>query len=186
MVQSSGPTSYPGSGPVAYDDAWPSRFRDAAIGLAAALGDDWLVEHVGSTSVPGLVAKPVIDLAVRVPEGQRVRDVDGALAEAGWVEVATSVSAHEVRMRLSGRVRTHIAHFFSADAWETPHQRLFADWLRRHPEDAQRYSELKTGAWADGARGRAYTAAKTAFVQELVDKERASRGLPPVAVGDKG
>lgn len=185
MVQPSGPTSYPGSGPVQYDDAWPGRFRQAAAGLTAVLGDDWLVEHVGSTSVPGLVAKPVIDLALRVPTGLNVRDVDGALAEAGWVEVATSVSTHEVRMRLSGRVRTHIAHFFSADAWDTVHQRLFAEWLRRHPVDRLRYAELKTSAWAEGARGRAYTAAKSAFVQEVVDRARASRGLPPVPVGDK-
>jgi GrpB-like predicted nucleotidyltransferase (UPF0157 family) len=171
---------------VAYDDAWPGRFRLAAAGLAAVLGDDWLVEHVGSTSVPGLVAKPVIDLAVRVPMGLHVGDVDGALAGAGWVEAPTAVSTHEVRMQLSGRVRTHIAHFFAADAWDTVQQRLFADWLRRHPEDRHRYAELKTTAWADGARGRAYTVAKSVFVKEVVDKARASRGLPPAGVGDKG
>lgn len=186
MVQSSGPTSYPGAGPVPYDEAWPGRFREAAAGLTTVLGDDWLVEHVGSTSVPGLVAKPVIDLAVRVPEACRVRDVDDVLAGAGWAEILTSVSTHEVRMLLSGRMRTHIAHFFPADAWDTAHQRLFADWLRRNPEDAQRYAELKTTAWAEGERGRAYTAAKSVFVQEVVDKARASRGLPPVDVSDKG
>lgn len=185
MAQSSGATSYPSSGPVPYDDAWPCRFKLAATGLIAVLGDDWLVEHVGSTSVPGLVAKPVIDLAVRVPAGLHVRDVDGALAGAGWVEAGTSVSTHEVRMRLSGAVRTHIAHFFSADAWDTAHQRLFVDWLRRHPEDARRYAELKTTVWAEGRRGRAYTAAKSAFVQDVVDRARARRGLPPVPVGDK-
>lgn len=185
-MQPSGPTSYPGASPVPYDAAWPGRFREAAAGLTAVLSDDWLVEHVGSTSVPGLVAKPVINLAVRVPEGCRVRDVEDVLAGAGWVEAAKSVSTHEVRMLLSRRMRTHIAHFFPADAWDTAHQRLFADWLRRHPQDAQRYAALKTTAWAEGERGRAYTAAKSVFVQEVVDKARSNRGLPPVAVSDKG
>ena len=52
---------------MAYDLDWVVRFERLASDVQAALGSAWIVEHVGSTSVPGLVAKPVVDLAVRVP-----------------------------------------------------------------------------------------------------------------------
>ena len=136
--------------------------------------------------MPGLLAKPVIDLAVRIPADEGVEAYDDALAAAGWVDVRSSVTTHEVRMRLDGSVRTHIAHFFAADDWDTAHQRLFVAWLLAHDEDRDRYAALKESLRAAGTWGRAYTGAKSAFVQDVVDRARAERGLPPVAVTDTG
>jgi GrpB-like predicted nucleotidyltransferase (UPF0157 family) len=179
------PTSYPTAGLVAYDAAWPEQFTIARASLVAVLGPGWAVEHIGSTSVPGLVAKPVIDLAVRIPSGVRPTSYDDALAAAGWLQVGSSVSTHEVRMRLDGSVRTHIAHFFPAEGWDTTHQRLFVAWLRDHDDDLLRYANLKRSLVAGGTWGRAYTEAKGAFVQGIVDRARADLGLPPVSVADK-
>ncbi|RYC13771.1 GrpB family protein [Nocardioides zhouii] len=179
------PARYPVDGLVAYDDTWPSQFEAARGGLVAVLGPAWTVEHIGSTAVPGLLAKPVIDLAVRIAPDAALAAYDDALASAGWLQVGSSVSSHGVRMRLEGAVRTHIAHFFPAEAWDTAHQHLFVAWLRAHDEDRRRYAELKQTLWADGTWGRTYTAAKGAFVQEVVDRARADLGLPPVSVADK-
>ena len=80
--------------------------------------------------------------------------------------------------------RTHILHVFSADQWPQCNQRLFRDKLL-HDEDARRrYQQLKEEIAAT-ADGRAYTAAKNSLIQELLDEERRSRGLPPVVAWDK-
>ena len=178
-------TSYPSVGLVAHDPSWAARFAAARDSLVDVLGSGWTVEHIGSTAVPGLVAKPVIDLAVRVPSGGTLTPYDDALTAVGWVEVGSSVTTHDVRMRLDGSVRTHIAHFFPADGWETAHQRLFVARLLTHDDERDRYAALKESLRAAGTWGRAYTDAKGAFVQEVVDRARAERGLPPVVVTDK-
>lgn len=84
-----------------------------------------------------------------------------------------------------GLERTHIAHFFDAEQWETCNQRIFRDWLRAHPDDRVRYERVKRAAAADAIPGREYTARKTAIVQEIVDRARTALGLPLVDVWDK-
>lgn len=66
---------------MAYDLDWVVRFERLASDVQAALGSAWIVEHVGSTSVPGLMAKPVIDLAVRVPTTESLEKIPPRLAE---------------------------------------------------------------------------------------------------------
>lgn len=171
-------------GVVAYDPSWPARYLQLSRNLQTALGSSWLVEHIGSTSVPGLPAKPVIDLAVRVPPGLDLHAQTEDLAAAGWTAPA-SIGAHHCSFVLDGNVRTAIAHFFTAHQWSTAHQRLFVAWLRTHPEDRDSYAELKQQLCRDGVRGRAYTLAKTDFVQAIVDRARRARGLPSIPVWDK-
>ncbi|MBU1802046.1 MAG: GrpB family protein [Actinobacteria bacterium] len=169
-----------------YDPDWPRAFEVAAAELRNHGREAWPVEHIGSTSVPGLVAKPVIDLAVRVED---VTDLDGrsaALEDAGWLSLAAGPTTHAVRVKQSGSgQRTHIAHFFREEQWERCHQRLFAAWLREHPEDRDRYARLKQALASSGLVGREYTEAKTTLVQEIVDCAANARGLPPIAVRDK-
>jgi GrpB-like predicted nucleotidyltransferase (UPF0157 family) len=179
-------THYPAAGLVDHDPAWADEFAVAAVGLRRVLGEEWVVEHIGSTSVPGLLAKPVIDLAVRVPDGASLAAYDGALADAGWLDVGKRLATHDVRMRMRGRERTHIAHFFLAEDWETAHQRLFAARLREHPQERDRYGALKRQLWSTGTWGSAYTAAKSALVEEVVNAARRERGLAPVVLADKG
>lgn len=170
---------------VPYDPSWPDRFASAAAQLAAIGGPEWVIEHIGSTAIPGMRAKPVIDLAVRVPD---LADVDlhrPALDAAGWVR-GSGVRSHPVLLRESGGERTHIAHFFAAADWDAVNQRLLRDWLREHPDDAQRYSRTKCAAVAASARGETtYNAAKAPAIQEIVDRARRSRGLPTVDASDK-
>jgi GrpB-like predicted nucleotidyltransferase (UPF0157 family) len=173
-------STYPTRGVVPYDSGWPDRYREVSTGLSAALGG-WVTEHIGSTSVPGLVAKPVIDIAVRVPAGSRAVDRERRLSASGWT-VPESIGSHDCSFQLEGNVRTAIVHFFPETLWPTAHQRLFASWLREHPEDRDAYGALKQQLCEDGVWGRAYTRAKTGFIQRVVDEARAARGLQPILI----
>ncbi|WP_096713592.1 GrpB family protein [Microbacterium sp. SZ1] len=169
----------------AYDPAWPSLFEALADGIRSVADPEWVIEHIGSTAVPGMRAKPVIDLAIRVRDHDDFERHRPALEDAGWV-VGSSVTTHPVIVRESDGIRSAIAHFFTAAEWETVNQRILRDWLRENPADAARYAHAKCDAVAAAARGSSsYNAAKTPVIQELVDAARRARGLPSVPVSDK-
>lgn len=165
---------------VPYDPAWPGEFRRTADQLATVLPETWVIEHIGSTSVPGLSAKPIIDLAIRVPDLDAVDERIDTLRAIGWYPIARGPQTHRVLVRMRGDQRTHIAHFFRAEDWDTVHQRIFADWLRRHPADRDLYAEAKRSAAREATVGRDYTLRKRSVVQEITDRARTARGLPPV------
>ena len=169
---------YPPEHVVPWSATWSVSYERRVADLRRSLGPGWVFEHVGSTSVPGLDAKPVIDIAVRLPCWTTLGVADAAFRAAGWSDVvdvgdhAASVLAHE-------NERVAIAHLFTADQWPQAHLRVFAEWMRSHAEDRLRYAALKRRLVTDGVWGSAYTTAKSSFVREIVDKARAARGLPP-------
>lgn len=170
---------------VSYDPRWPEQFEEIAAEMRTHGNPDWVIEHIGSTAVPGMRAKPIIDLAVRVDSAEEFDDHRAALESIGW-RLGSSVQTHRVMVFERDGIRTRIAHFFAASDWETVNQRLLRDWLRAHPEDADRYSHAKCDAVAAAARGTSsYNAAKTPVIQDLVDRARAAQGLPSVPVSDK-
>lgn len=170
---------------VQYDPRWPELFEEIAAELRAHGDPSWAVEHIGSTAVPGMRAKPIIDLAVRIESAEDFEAHRPALESLGW-RLGSSVQSHPVMVFERDGVRTRIAHFFAASDWETVNQRILRDWLRAHPEDADRYTHAKCDAVAAAARGTStYNAAKTPVIQHLVDRARAARGLPSVPVSDK-
>ncbi|MFJ4998890.1 GrpB family protein [Microbacterium sp. NPDC088619] len=170
---------------VGYDPTWPEQFESIAREIRT-LGDaDWLIEHIGSTAIPGMRAKPIIDLAVRIRDLEHFEHHSPALQAAGWRR-GSSVRTHPVMILEPDGIRIAIAHFFFAGEWDAVHQRLLRDWLRSHPDDADRYAHAKCDAVAAAARGTStYNAAKTPVIQEIVDRARAARGLPSVPVYDK-
>ncbi|WP_144875481.1 GrpB family protein [Microbacterium sp. 1.5R] len=170
---------------VDYDPAWPSLFAALADGIRSAGDGDWIVEHIGSTAVPGMRAKPVIDLAIRIRDHEDFEARRPDLEASGWA-LGSSVTTHPVMVRESDGIRSAIAHFFTAAEWDTVNQRILRDWLRENPADAARYARAKCGAVAAAARGiSSYNAAKTPVIQDLVDAARDARGLPSVPVSDK-
>jgi GrpB-like predicted nucleotidyltransferase (UPF0157 family) len=170
---------------VSYDPAWPARFERIAEELRAHGNPSWTVEHIGSTAVPGMRAKPIIDLAVRLEDAEDLESHRVALEGLGW-RFGSGVRSHAVMVFEEDGLRTRIAHFFTAVDWDTANQRILRDWLLAHPEDADRYTHAKCDAVAAAARGRSsYNAAKTPVIQEIVDRAREARGLPSVPVSDK-
>jgi GrpB-like predicted nucleotidyltransferase (UPF0157 family) len=171
---------YPAERLAAPDAAWPTRYAELWARLRRALGPGWVMEHVGATSVPGLIAKPVIDMALRLPPDRLLAEVCPSLVRAGWT-APVAVGDHWATFWLTGEVRSAIGHIFTAEQWPEAHVRLFADWLRTHPADRDRYADLKTALVARGTWGSDYTAAKGAFVLEMVNKARGARGRPPLS-----
>lgn len=161
-----------------YDPVWAVRYPELARILRAGLGRDWDLEHVGSTSVPGLSAKPVIDLALGQPPGHDLSGAVPRLRAMGWTE-PVDVGDHKAAFMLYGATRTAIAHVFTHEQWPVAHVRLLAEWLRSHEVDRGEYERLKRGLIADDVWGSAYTQAKTEFVVRIVNAARGQRGLPP-------
>lgn len=166
---------------VPYDPAWPELFDRMAGELRAAGEREWLIEHIGSTAVPGMTAKPIIDLAVRIPDAEALESHRADLARAGWIS-GSSVRTHPVLIREEAGVRTGIAHFFVATEWDAVNQRILRDWLLTHPDDVSAYERVKREAAVDAS---SYNAAKMHVIQEIVDRARAERGFPSVTVYDK-
>lgn len=164
---------------------WAVAFRHEATQLSDVLhGRVDAIEHIGSTAVPGLVAKPIIDLAASVTPGVDPFALGPLLAGLGYELNAAGPTTHAVYVRSEGARRTHLLHVFGSDAWEHCNQRLFRDKLLHDASARRRYQALKLEL-ARTDDGRAYTVAKLPLIEELLNEERASRGLPPTSAWDK-
>jgi GrpB-like predicted nucleotidyltransferase (UPF0157 family) len=169
--------NYPAERLVDYDPDWPHRYAQLENALRALLGPDWDIEHVGSTSVPGLAAKPVIDLALRVPTTGTIDDARDGLAAAGWSAPVVVGAPRAAVLPPTGR-RSAIGHLFTTEQWPQAHLRLFAAWLRDHDDDRQHYEGLKRALLAKDIWSSDYTDAKAEFVRQIVNRARAARDLP--------
>ncbi|MEU6351878.1 GrpB family protein [Streptomyces sp. NPDC047072] len=171
---------------VEYDPAWLGRAAEAITELWDVLAGVLVaVEHIGSTAVPWLVAKPVIDLMAAVADLTEVEGREQGLAELGYRRHFNGMVDRLVYVRgVEGR-RTHVLHVVTEASWPTRNQRILRDHLRTHPQDAARYGELKRAIVAAGTSPRDYSRAKTALVQELTDLARARLGLESVPVWEK-
>jgi len=160
-----------------YDPAWSKLFEAEAARLHAALPADLVlgIEHIGSTAVPGLAAKPVIDILIATPsiEEARGRAVEQmtALGYAFWADNPKPDRLFFVRGLPPAPHRTHHVHFTELTGEQWRRTLPFRDHLRAHPEAAARYAALKR-ALADAHRGEreAYTDAKGAFVREILEQ----------------
>ncbi|WP_190820076.1 GrpB family protein [Saccharopolyspora pogona] len=171
-----------------YDASWPEQGAQASAELIDALPGLFLnVEHVGSTSVPGLAAKPVIDLMASVTRLDDVTaDQEAVLERLGYRPQETGMTERLFYYRNTDvGSRSHHLHIVTADTWGSRNERLFRDHLRMHPEVAAEYGELKRRVAAEEDNGLAYTKRKTELIQRAVDHERAARGLPLVPVWEE-
>jgi GrpB-like predicted nucleotidyltransferase (UPF0157 family) len=168
-----------------YDPAWPG-LATAAIDEATGALDGVVVaiEHIGSTSVPGLAAKPVIDLMAAVRDLRDATDRGPALTALGYRLVDTGMPGR-LFYRREGRPVAYHLHLVPADSWDGRNERILRDHLLETPADLERYARLKRDLAAAGLAGDAYTRAKTALIQELMDLARTRRGLEPVPVWEE-
>ncbi|MFH9426075.1 GrpB family protein [Streptomyces sp. NPDC017529] len=167
---------------VPYDPAWPAAAAAAIAEVREALaGVITEIEHVGSTAVPGLAAKPVIDLMAAAEDLGAVASREEELARLGYW-LGDGMPDHRLYVRGDDAHRTHHLHVVTLESWPSRNQRIFRDHLRAYPQDAARYARLKQSLAAAGPSPDDYVRAKTDLIQELTDRARAERGLPPVPV----
>ncbi|MEV4313521.1 GrpB family protein [Actinocrispum sp. NPDC049592] len=171
---------------VDYDPRWPGMAAAAIAGLTAALPEVFTaIEHIGSTAVPGLAAKPVIDLMAAVEHLETVGQREDALLGLEFVRHLNGMTDRLLYIRTDNGRLTHNLHIVTLASWPTRNQRILRDYLREHPADAERYAQLKRSIVAAGTHHGDYAAAKTDLIQELTDNARRELGLPSVPVWEK-
>jgi GrpB-like predicted nucleotidyltransferase (UPF0157 family) len=170
---------------VEYDEAWPAAFERVATAIRGALGDRALeLHHVGSTSVAGLPAKPVIDVDLVVvdptDEASYVPDLEAAV----FVHLAREPWWHEHRL-LKHRDPDANLHVFGPDCPEVIRHLMFQDWLREHPDDLASYADAKRTAAAEmnarpgGGTAMDYNRHKEAVVRAIYDRMFRAQGMLP-------
>jgi len=165
------------------DPAWPGEYRTLAERVRAALGPAAIdVAHVGSTSVPGLPAKPVIDIDLIVEDSADEDAYVPVLERAGFALRLRESWWYEHRMLVADDPRANL-HVFSRGAAEPVRHGIFRDWLRTHPDDRDRYRDAKIEAAgranAAGEDVAAYNARKQDVIREIYGRAFAAQGLPP-------
>jgi len=159
-----------------YDPQWPELFEREAGRIRGALGGRALrVEHTGSTSVPGLVAKPIIDVLLVVADSRHEAAYAPALEAVGYVLRIRETNWHEHRMFKGPDTEINL-HVFSSGCPEIDRMLAFRDWLRNDAADRDLYARTKLAlAREEWKYVQNYADAKTAVVEEILARARAAR-----------
>ncbi|MGH9195088.1 MAG: GrpB family protein [Acidimicrobiia bacterium] len=157
---------------VAYNVDWPKRFNELARDMRIALGEvATRIDHIGSTAIPDLAAKPIIDIQISVDAFDPHDAYRLPLEKLGYVWRATNPELTKRYFREPlGSPRTHV-HVRRTGSWAEQFALLFRDYLRCHPEEARKYEEVKRSL-TDKFRGDrpGYTEAKQPFIWELMGR----------------
>lgn len=131
---------------VPHDPRWREAFEAEAKRVAAALGENVsAVHHIGSTAIPDIYAKPVVDLLIEVGDINEVDGRSSAMESLGYEVLGEYGIPGRRYFRKDNPegIRTHHIHAFAAGSAEAARHLAFRDYMIAHPFDAQRYSELK-------------------------------------------
>jgi len=154
-----------------YDPTWPAQYEAVAARIRGAIGDTAvLLEHAGSTSVPGLAAKNQIDVVLGVPDSTDEAAYVPALEEAGFEFAIREPEWFEHRL-FRGRDPKVNLHVYSADCEEIGRMIAFRDWLRTHRDDRELYErEKRRLAEQHWDTVQDYADAKTEVIREIVGR----------------
>jgi GrpB-like predicted nucleotidyltransferase (UPF0157 family) len=155
-----------------YDVTWPERFAQLAQPLCQALGPvAWRIDHIGSTAVAGLAAKPVIDIQISVADFEPLDAYRLPLERLGYIFRADNPNRTERYFREApGHPRVHI-HVKRAGSFGEQFALLFRDYVRKHPDVVSQYAQLKIGLaqqYSQVEDRAAYTEAKRPFIWKVI------------------
>jgi GrpB-like predicted nucleotidyltransferase (UPF0157 family) len=160
---------------VPYDPNWVDSYKKEVPRLFQALGENVLaIHHAGSTAVPGIKAKPTIDLLVEVADIQTVDERNASMETLGYEPRGEyGIPKRRYFIRREKEKHTHHVHVFPRGSPEVDRMLLFRDYLIAHPTEAQAYSRLKEElAQAFRLDSVRYTDGKEAFIREIDEKAR--------------
>ena len=154
-----------------YDSQWPHKYEQEANRIRTALGPRALhIEHVGSTSIPGLVAKPIIDIVLEVAESGNEREYTSALEAAGYRLHLREPGWYEHRL-FKGINDSVNLHVFSEGCPEIGRMVRFRDWLRACQEDRKLYAQAKRAlADQEWKYTQNYADAKSTVVEAIMSR----------------
>jgi GrpB-like predicted nucleotidyltransferase (UPF0157 family) len=161
---------------VEYDPLWPRVFEELRASLVAAVGDLAVtVEHIDSTAVPGLAAKPIIDLDLVVASPEDIPAAIARLAALGYTHQGDPGIPGREAFLSPARGTSHHLYACPSDGGEFRRHVLFRDYLRTHPRAARHYGRLKRSAALRFREDRvAYVGAKSRFIEAVL--RRAASG----------
>jgi GrpB-like predicted nucleotidyltransferase (UPF0157 family) len=161
----------------AYDREWPRQYAREEARIRSILGDRVVrIEHVGSTSVPGLPAKPIIDIALEVPDSAEEETYVPDMEAAGYTLHVREPEWFEHRLFKSPDAVVNL-HVFAAGSEEVDRMVLFRDWLRGSAADRELYADVKRHlAKRDWKYTQQYADAKTEIVREIMSRAEAASG----------
>lgn len=169
---------------VAPNPQWRTEFETESKKITAALGENVVaVHHIGSTSIPNIYAKPVVDLLVEVRDIAEVDTRSSAMEALGYQVKGEYgiIGRRYFRKDNDEGIRTHHIHTFAAGSNEALRHLAFRDYLTAHPFDAQSYSELKRFLAKKHPQDiDAYMNGKDAFIKEIDRKAFEWREAPAV------
>jgi GrpB-like predicted nucleotidyltransferase (UPF0157 family) len=151
------------------DPAWADRYATVAAALRGALRDLVLgLEHVGSTSVPDLAAKAIVDVDLTIADTEDESRYVPALEELGYVLVLREPWWHGHRMLVDAEEDVHL-HVWPQGSPEVIRHRLLRDWLRTHDDDRELYASTKRRLVREAADGD-YTMAKSEVIDAIFER----------------
>ena len=175
---------------VDYDPQWPIRYQEEKDRIIEAVGHVIVaIEHIGSTSVPGLGAKPIIDIMVAVSHLADAEECIQPLKGIGYeyvpeLEVSMPQRRYFDKGSAEARIHLHMVELAS-EFWQR--HLLFRDFLRDHPQVAQEYEQLKRELAAGYGSDRVgYTEAKTSFIRSVEARARALTIPQPLPLPNPG
>lgn len=156
---------------ITYDLSWPEEFAGELGRLRKIFGGDIAIEHIGSTSIPGLTAKPIIDIQVGLPTLDDARRMVPQLIKLGYSYMPERDKPDEVFMpKGPEELRTHYLHLVEMGGPRWNNTLMFRDYLRTHRDARDAYAHLKQElAWRYADNRPAYTDAKAAFITSILD-----------------
>ncbi|MGB3294973.1 MAG: GrpB family protein [Phormidesmis sp.] len=163
---------------VPHDPKWSEMFERESECIHHALGENVVtVHHIGSTAIPGIYAKPIIDLLVEVKDIARVDEQNAQMVLLGYEAMGEfGITGRRYFRKESLQKRTHHVHIFAVGSDQVERHLAFRDYLVGHPGDAQAYSELKRSlAKAYRTDIGKYMDGKDGFIKAI--DEKAARSL---------
>jgi GrpB-like predicted nucleotidyltransferase (UPF0157 family) len=162
-----------------YDSAWAERFEEERMRLAGIFDGQALgIEHIGSTAVPGLCAKPIVDVLVGLRALELSDEQVAAMGTLGYEYLGEFGIPGRLFFRKAPR--THHVHVVEHGGEHWDRQLVFRDALRTDAEERQRYDAFKRRLVAEGHPRDVYSELKTPFIREIEERARA-RGVRPSA-----
>jgi GrpB-like predicted nucleotidyltransferase (UPF0157 family) len=151
-----------------YQASWKEKFQTEKEKLQNIFGDKALkIEHIGSTSIEGLLAKPIIDIAVMVKNHEEADEFTESLSKIGYKFDSMSTERHYYTKGSPDEFHLSIAYIDRGGFWER--QILFRDYLRSHSEARDEYAEIKVAMLLKDPTGSdEYIAGKSEFVQKIL------------------
>jgi len=130
---------------VPYNSDWPTMFKQEAEQITAIFGNEVIsVQHIGSTSIPGIAAKPIIDILVEVQDIQRIDLFDAVMIKQGYLPKGDfGLAGRRFIIKGDELYRTHHIHMFATGHYRLEEHVIFRDYMIAHPKIAQKYGQLK-------------------------------------------